>query len=128
FPPRQAFPIGSFPGNMEGLAVADVDGDGRPDIVTATSAIADGGTILPGGVSVRVNTTPGGSGVLSFGPEQTFASGPNPSDPQSVAVADVNRDGKPDLVAANYVTKTLSALANTAEGRSFPPPSPLPPR
>ena len=39
-----------------------------------------------------------GNGNGTFQAQQTFATGSNPT---SVAVADVNGDGKPDLVVAN---------------------------
>ena len=38
------------------------------------------------------------------------------SDPQSVCVADVNGDGKLDLICANYVVGTLSVLTNNGSG------------
>ena len=52
-------------------------------------------------VSVLLNTTPAPVTTFdgnSFATKQTFATG---SDPYSVAAADVNGDGKPDLIVAN---------------------------
>ena len=69
---------------------ADVNGDGRPDLIVANQGSAT--------VSVLMNTTAAGRHALSFAAQQTFATG---SYPDSVAVADVNGDGKPDLIVTN---------------------------
>ena len=44
----------------------------------------------------------------------TFMTG---AGPQSVAAADVNGDGKPDLIVANETDKTVTVLLNTAVPR-----------
>ena len=46
----------------------------------------------------------------SFATQQTFAAG---GSPYSVTVADINGDGKPDLIAANQGGSTVSVLLNT---------------
>ena len=45
-----------------------------------------------------LNTTAPGATTPSFAAQQTFATG---SDPVSVTAADLNGDGKPDLIVAN---------------------------
>jgi hypothetical protein len=72
-------------GGPEKMAVADVDGDGIPDLLVATDA---------GYVDVLI-----GNGDGTFQPKVSYASGG--IDANSVAVGDVNGDGKPDLVVAN---------------------------
>jgi hypothetical protein len=99
FAAQQTFAVGSFP---FGVVVADFNGDGKPDLAVANS---DDKT-----VSVLLNLTTPGSGTVSFLNQQTFAVG---TAPFSVAAADVNGDGRPDLVAPDAGDKTVSVLLNT---------------
>ena len=55
-----------------------------------------------------------GNGNGTFQPQQTFAAGLVSR--LRVAVADVNGDGKPDLVVANYGSDTVSVLLNNGNG------------
>ena len=55
--------------------------------------------------------TSNGSGVFSF--EATLTVG---NDPYSVVAADVNSDGKPDLICANSSAGTLTVLTNNGSG------------
>jgi hypothetical protein len=91
------------------VAAADVDGDGRLDVVTANT-----GTVGIDGVSVLVNSG-GGAGVASFAAPVHFGAGVAPL---SVAIADVNGDGRPDLAASNVGTAGpdgLSVLLNATD-------------
>jgi hypothetical protein len=86
----------------EAVAVADLNGDGKPDLVVANmcdnnrdSACAYG--TRPGIVAVIL-----GNGDGTFQPAVTYRSGGNRA--LSVAIADLNGDGKPDLVVLNDLT------------------------
>src|SRR5208337_2004530 len=86
-----------------GLAVADVDGDGKLDII-----VSDYDESI---VSVYRNTcTPGNISSNSFATRVDFATG---AQPQGIAVADIDGDGRPDLLVANSGDGTVSILRNT---------------
>ena len=112
FAAQQTFATGTNPASV---AVADIDGDGRPDL-----AVANFGDST---VSVLLNTTAPGASTASFAPQRTFATGTdsNPSNPTWVSAADLNGDGRPDLIVANSSTNNVSVLLNaTAPGASTP--------
>ncbi|MGA7633171.1 MAG: FG-GAP-like repeat-containing protein [Terriglobales bacterium] len=73
------------------IAIGDVNGDGYTDLVVANMYNDSG---LEGEVSVFL-----GNGTGTFGPPVNYDSGG--SGAQSVAIADVNGDGYPDLIVAN---------------------------
>jgi hypothetical protein len=90
--------------NPYALAVADIDGDGKPDLATANYGSSN--------VSVRRNVaTPGVLDGGSFAPAASFTTGSNPI---GIALGDVDGDGKPDLVTANYTGNDVSVRRNTA--------------
>jgi FG-GAP-like repeat len=87
-----------------GVAVADLNGDGKPDLALANDWIADGNAF--GSVSVLLSN---GSG--SYEPGATYAAGVG-IDTHAVVVADVNGDGKPDLVLCNaYLDQSTASVA-----------------
>jgi hypothetical protein len=94
-----------------GLAVADLNGDGWLDIVTANQ-ISDAVGVLFGQAGGRFSAAiayPTGTGSM----------------PVDVAVADLNRDGRPDIVTVNVNTNTASVLRGQAGG-GFAAPSTYP--
>ncbi|HUB59235.1 MAG TPA: FG-GAP-like repeat-containing protein [Puia sp.] len=82
--------------------VADIDGDGKPDLVATNSYLNT--------VSVYLNTTPAG-GAVSFATDVDFTTG---NFPEGAAIGDIDGDGKPDLVVANNSDNTLSLFLNTS--------------
>ncbi|HEX3879049.1 MAG TPA: VCBS repeat-containing protein, partial [Bryobacteraceae bacterium] len=86
FAPGQFFDVGKRP--YQRLRAADLNGDGRPDIVTTN---LDGNS-----VTVLLGQPNGGFREAAGSP---FATAPAPWE---VSIADVNRDGKPDLIIIPY--------------------------
>jgi hypothetical protein len=97
------------------LAVADFNGDGHLDLAVVNRD-GPGPGVDPGTVSILL-----GIGDGSFLPQTVFTVG---SEPQSVAVADFNGDGHPDLAVSNSDDRTVSVLLGTGTG-SFGPQSTL---
>src|SRR5208282_3069792 len=61
----------------------------------------------PGTISIFQNLSTIGN--IAFAPRVDFAAGNGPS---SVAVGDLDGDGKPDLAVANYYSGTVSVFRN----------------
>lgn len=79
-----------------GLEVADVTGDGHPDIVTGNTE----------NDSVSILTNDGSGGFPSF---EVFTTGASPG---SVAVVDVTGDGNADVITGNRNGHNISVLAS----------------
>jgi hypothetical protein len=89
---------GYFPASV---ALADVNGDGKLDIVVSNSS-ADCGDCGDGAIGVLL-----GNGDGTFQAATVYGSGG--FGPGSLAVADVNQDGKPDVVVANECSASTCA-------------------
>jgi hypothetical protein len=89
FQPAASYSSG---GNSTSLAVADVNGDGKPDVLVGIEC----GTACSSGGLIAVML---GNGDGSFQGPVSYGSGGYPA--PEIAVKDVNGDGKPDLVVAN---------------------------
>ena len=85
----------------EAVTVADVNGDGKPDLV-----VANGSTTLCLGCGVSTFGILLGNGDGTFKPVATYDLFADAGLPMSVTVADLNGDGKPDVVVTNVCSPT----------------------
>ena len=89
FAAKVDFTTGNTPTSV---AIGDLDGDGKLDLVVAC--------VRSNSISVIRNTSSSGSiDANSFAAKVDFATGDSP---KSEAIGDLDEDGKPDLVVANY--------------------------
>jgi hypothetical protein len=109
FQPQRAFDVGNYP---QSVVVADINGDGRPDLVTANT-FDDTVTVLLGTSQDLFQ----GQGGASFRTQGPFPVGKEPS---SVVAADINKDGIPDLITANQSDNTVSVLLGNGDGTFKP--------
>jgi hypothetical protein len=101
FADRMDYPTGTEP---HGVALGDLNGDGRLDIVTP-SATSDS-------VSVLLNTGRG-----DFVPKVEY---PTDRYPSAVAVADLDGDGNLDVATANSIYYSVSVLLGRGDGTFAP--------
>jgi FG-GAP-like repeat len=93
--PKGRFKVRNYPtGKSPALVIADVDGDGELDLVTANED-ADS-------VSVLLNRGDG-----SFRSKVDFGAGKSPD---ALALADLNGDGRQDVVTAYFGGETYEAV------------------
>ena len=99
FAPARSYATGRAP---DSVAIGDLNGDGTPDLATANYGYrADS-------VSVLLNR---GDGSLRAKRDYTTGLHSN-----SVAIGDLNGDGKPDLATANWGADSISVLLNRGDG------------
>lgn len=83
------------------VAVADLNGDGKPDLVVANQGTNTVAVLL-------------GNGDGTF--QQPLSYDPGGVHPSSVAVADLNGDGRPDLVVATAGNGDVGVLLGNGDG------------
>jgi hypothetical protein len=108
---RPVVTYGSGGQSAEAVAIADLNGDGKPDLVVTNCGLPqrcppDGGV---GSIGVLL-----GNGDGTFRTAVTYLSGG--TDAMSIAIADVNKDGKPDLLVTNFESATVGELLGNGDG------------
>jgi Big-like domain-containing protein/VCBS repeat protein/FG-GAP repeat protein len=91
------------------VVAADVNGDGKPDLVVTNQCSINDNLCTKATAGVLL-----GNGDGTFQPVQTYSSGSQNA--VSVAVADVNADGKPDLLVANLCSACSSGEVSVLLG------------
>ena len=100
FQPPVLYPIAEGLSSITAIAVADVNGDHKPDVVLST--------IYPGSVYALLGN---GDGTFQAAKIVTSA-----NTPDAVAIADLNRDGIPDLVFADMDPSNDTPIVEVALG------------
>ncbi|MDB5235008.1 MAG: hypothetical protein JWR44_2001 [Hymenobacter sp.] len=90
----------------QSVALGDVNGDGRPDIVTANTNTNTAAVLL-------------GQAGGTFATAVLCSTGAN-SSPFSLALGDVNGDGRTDIITANYYVNTAGVLLGQGGGTFAP--------
>ena len=102
FAPRLDLAAGNNPFQS---TIADLDGDGRPDVVVAN--------IFGNSVSIYRNISSNGLlTAASFAPRVDLATSGGALSPVGLAVSDVDGDGKLDIVTTDYNNNLVSVFRN----------------
>ncbi|HTE28712.1 IPT/TIG domain-containing protein [Flavitalea sp.] len=95
------------------VCIGDMDGNGKPDLIITNSYSSSASVFR----NVSLNNAVSFAGRFEM---------PTGKTPRGIAIADVNVDGRPDIVTSNYGDGTLSILRNMVAGQfvwSFAPTS-----
>lgn len=106
FVPAGNFPTGTYPRDV---AVGDLDGDGKLDVVVANAV----------GNTVSVLGNRSSPGTIAFAAKVDLATG---NDPQRLAIADLDGDGKLDILALDFNNgnaSDISIFRNTSTAGSL---------
>ncbi len=93
------------------LTVGDLDGDGKPELVTSNY----------GGNSASILRNTSSSGSIDAGSFATKVDLPTGDTPWGVAVADLDGDGRQDIVVANYADNTDERTISVFRNGIAPP-------
>ncbi len=99
FAPKSDFPSGTAPSSPYSVAVGDLDGDGKPDMAVANLS----------SFSISVLRNIGSAGAVSFAPKTDY---PAIDEANNIFMADIDGDGKLDLIVTNSESSTISIFRN----------------
>jgi hypothetical protein len=105
--PAVLYPTGQY--FTTSVAVADVNGDGKPDLIEANTCTGERSRCGSGTVDVFL-----GNGDGTFQPPASYPSGGR--FPAGLAVADFNGDGKLDIAVSNYGSNSIGVLLGNGDG------------
>ncbi|MBC7552724.1 MAG: VCBS repeat-containing protein, partial [Taibaiella sp.] len=106
FKPKVDFTVGTAP-NI--AAVGDLDGDGKPEFISANTQSGAGTTL-----TIYKNvSTPGVLNSSSFASVGTLTTNAGPT---NVKVSDIDGDGKLDVISVNTANPSISVFRNTSSG------------
>ncbi|HEY1771836.1 MAG TPA: FG-GAP-like repeat-containing protein [Gammaproteobacteria bacterium] len=108
--PLHYYAVGNGP---VAVAVADLRHNGKMDIVVLNNSDGTVSVLLGNGDGTFVAPTAAEHAVGIGTPAPTYATG---GDPLSLTIADLNGDGIPDIVVANFTDNTLSILYGNGDG------------
>ncbi|MFM8913126.1 MAG: FG-GAP-like repeat-containing protein, partial [Flammeovirgaceae bacterium] len=101
FEPKVDFVAGNNPLRS---AYGDLDGDGKPELVVANR--------FSNRLGVYKNLSSSGPfSAATFAAPVNFVTG---SEPYNVAIGDLNGDGKPELIAVNHISNSVSVYQNVS--------------
>ena len=103
FTDQDGKPLGHFSINYGAVAVGDIDGDGKMDIVSASHS---------GGVVSLFGDGKGGFRVVRAGLPSSFSS-------QAITLLDADGDGKLDIVAARDIGELVNGAVDKTQVRVF---------
>jgi len=96
-------------GSAIGLALGDIDGDGKTDIVVANNQLGAAISIW------RNNSTPGSITAGSFDARTDIQNARSlQNGGENVAIADLDGDGKPDIVITDELVDMVTVFRNTS--------------
>jgi FG-GAP-like repeat len=102
---KQAYPAGDYP---NGVAIADLNGDGIPDVVAADYYAPLSTGTWSSTVAVLLGT---GGGALA--PAVLYDTGTNSN---AVAIGDLDGDGKLDLAVSAFLDRSVRILRGAGDG------------